>query len=119
MGTVTKEELSRWFDQGVRQKATHLIVGYDWFDHDNFPIYIKKGESCKDRVDSLLESGNRYDEVYDLRMSKQKQFAEHRAIHIPNDSLKKTDVPVAKAVKPVAEPKNPFRKKRPSARKKS
>jgi hypothetical protein len=86
--TATKKDIEDWYAEAVKCGATHLIIGHDPFDHDNFPIYIMPGQSVRDRIDGLLASGNRYDEVYDLKLSKAKQFAEHRAMHIPEDSKK-------------------------------
>lgn len=84
--TATRSDIEDWYATAERKGASHLIVGHDPFDHDNFPIYIMPGESVRDRLSGLTESGNSYDEVYDLSLDKAKQLAERRAMHIPNDS---------------------------------
>lgn len=38
------EDLSRWFDDGVRQRATHMVVVCDTFDWSDYPVYVKPGE---------------------------------------------------------------------------
>lgn len=72
----------------VAAGATHLIVGLDPFDHDNFPINIMSGQSVRDCLSRLIEGGNSYDEVYDLKLDRATQLAERRAMHIPDDSTK-------------------------------
>jgi hypothetical protein len=49
MGT-TKEDLKRWFDAGKKEDATHLIVVCDTFDHEDYPVHVKKGEDVNERV---------------------------------------------------------------------
>lgn len=86
--TATRKDIEEWYDEAKKAGATHLIIGHDPFDHDNFPIKIMPGQSVRDRLDGLASSGNSYDEVYDLSLDKAKQLAELRAMHIPNDSKK-------------------------------
>ena len=71
----------KWFDAGVKKGATHLIIGWDWFDNDNFPVYVMTGCNARERYDELLRTGNKADEVYDLRLNKESQMNEHRAFH--------------------------------------
>jgi len=75
MDKTTKAMLEEWFDNGITQKATHMIVVCDTFSHENYPVYVKEDEDCR-------EQAKRYDgvnmqrllEVYDLRKSKESQF---------------------------------------------
>jgi|ERR1039458_6306432 hypothetical protein len=39
---TTKEDLRRWFNEGVELKATHMIVVCDTFDHEDYPVYVKQ-----------------------------------------------------------------------------
>jgi len=84
--TASKNDIESWYNEAVEKGACYLIVGRDPFDNDNFPIYVMPHESCRDRVNKLVNGGNSYDEVYDLKLDRKMQLAERRAIHIPNDS---------------------------------
>lgn len=64
---ASKQEISEWFDSGVRQQATHMIVVCDTFDCEDYPVYVEKG---KDPHDVAKEYDNkdmqRIMEVYSL-----------------------------------------------------
>ncbi len=81
MGT-TPTTLSCWFDDGIKQNATHMIVVCDTFDYVDFPVYVMPGEDARKRAQ---KEGNgemqRVTEVYDLRKDKAAQFAEERAFN--------------------------------------
>lgn len=81
---ATREDVSGWFDRGVAQKATHLIVVCDTFSHEDYPCFAT-GDT------DAIEKHHHYDgknmqrvvEVYDLRADKAEQINEHRAMHLP------------------------------------
>lgn len=81
--STTVEMLSRWFDEGSRQGATHMIVVCDQFDFEDFPVYVAPGEDPAAAVDR--EAGRelqRVMEVYCLSMEKAAQLREVRAFHL-------------------------------------
>lgn len=47
---TSSEDLERWFKAGEKERATHLIVVCDTFDHEDYPVYVKKGEDVRERV---------------------------------------------------------------------
>jgi hypothetical protein len=49
MGT-TVEDLKEWYAQAKKEKATYMIVVCDTFDHEDYPVYVKKGEDIHERV---------------------------------------------------------------------
>lgn len=49
MGT-SREDLKRWFEEGIAQGATHMIVVCDTFDYEDFPVYVKVGEDIEDKA---------------------------------------------------------------------
>lgn len=49
------------YDRGARTNATHMIIFYDSFSGDNYPVYIHPGESVKDAVDA---SQDKAEEIY-------------------------------------------------------
>ena len=81
---ATKDEISSWFDRGVAQKATHLIVVCDTYDHDDYPCFAN-GDA------DVIEKHGYYDgknmqrvmEVYDLRADKVEQMNERCAMRLP------------------------------------
>lgn len=81
--TATYEDISRWLIEAHEQGAAFLIIGHDWFDHENFPIFCKDGEECHEKLKGLQGSGNRYDEVYDMSLPIETQRNELRSMHIP------------------------------------
>ena len=65
---TTVEDLERWFKAGLKEKATHLIVVCDTYDHEDYPVYVKPHET----VQSKLEHYNgpnmqKVMEVYNLK----------------------------------------------------
>jgi hypothetical protein len=81
--TASALDIRGWFEEGVRQGVRYLIVGLDPFDHDNFPCYCKDEQAAATKIAELIDSGNGFDEVYDLQMDKAKQMAERRARNLP------------------------------------
>ena len=82
MGT-TKEDIAGWFDRGVAQGAEFMVVLCDTFDHEDYPSYVKPGESVQDKIaECRREEGTRVMEVYSLKSSKKVQLAENRAFHL-------------------------------------
>ena len=81
---TTSAEIAAWFDRGVEQKKTHLIVVCDTFDHDDYPVYADGDEEAwKEYTSHNGPNMQRVMEVYDLRKPKAPQLAEHRAMHLP------------------------------------
>ena len=79
---TTTTELSEWFDRGVSQGATHMIIVCDTFDWDDFPVYVEPGEDVHEV--EAAERGQpmqKIMEVYNLRLSKQYQLSQFRAFN--------------------------------------
>jgi hypothetical protein len=88
---ATPDEISKWFDDGVEQGAHFMIVVYDSFDYEDYPVYVSPGSDplkvAKEKYgydpnDPYAEKNmTRVKEVYDLRLSKETQLAERRAFN--------------------------------------
>ncbi len=92
--TATRKDIVDWLEEAKTKGATHLIVAVDTYDHDNYPVMVMPGESCRDRVETICHSDMQgVDEVYDMSMDLQAQLREHRARHIPDDSRLKRSAP--------------------------
>lgn len=81
---ASRLDLSRWFDRGVSEGASHMIVATDQFDWDDFPVYVDDPAKVRDEV-SRLESQSMTGvmEVYDLRADKLAQMLERRVWRVP------------------------------------
>lgn len=83
---TTKLEIEAWFNEGVRQGATHMIVVCDTFDHEDYPIYTTGAKHTREQY--AAHNGvnmQRVMEVYDLSAGKAAQLAEGWAMHMPPD----------------------------------
>ncbi|MDO8508037.1 MAG: hypothetical protein Q7S53_05745 [bacterium] len=74
--------ISRWFNQGKKQGATHMIVVCDTFDHEDYPVYVMPEEDANEKTEKFREMEmQRVMEVYNLFLDKDKQLQETRAFH--------------------------------------
>lgn len=79
---TTKAEISEWFERGSVLGATHMIVVCDTFSHEDYPVYVKPGESSREiAADYDDKNMQRIMEVYDLSIDKVAQLEERRAFH--------------------------------------
>lgn len=81
--TADNKDIKDWLSIAESEGAAFLIIGLDTHDYDNFPIFCKDASECLVKLEGLKDSGNRYDEVYDMNISIKAQLDEHRAMHIP------------------------------------
>lgn len=81
--TANYHEISGWFDQGIKQGATHMLIVCDTFDYDDYPIYIMPGEDAREKASSIISQHDMQDlmEVYNLSQDKQTQMDEHRVFN--------------------------------------
>jgi len=78
---TTKQDIREWFERGVEQGATHLIVVCDTFNYEDYPVYVEKGQDAK----KVYEAHNgpnmqRVMEVYNLSQDMEEQLNEHRSM---------------------------------------
>ena len=79
---ATKEDLKRWFDSALRQKATHMIVVCDTFDWDDYPVYVLTGEDVREKAKEFDgRNMQKIMEVYSMALPMDDQMAERRAFH--------------------------------------
>lgn len=79
---ATRQDIESWFDRGVAEGATHMIVVCDTYDHDDYPVFVKPGEDPRAKHKEYLDGLHpmqRAMEVYSLKQDKALQMAEHRA----------------------------------------
>jgi hypothetical protein len=79
---ATLDEISKWFDRGVEQKAKHMLVICDTFDYEDYPVFTNTDYDCLARYKAPGEM-QRVVEVYDLTADKAAQMIERRSIRLP------------------------------------
>ena len=79
---ATKDEISKWFDDGVVKKARHMIIVCDTFDYDDYPVYTTTDADCLQRHKNPGKM-QRVMEVYDLQSDKAEQMSKGRAMRLP------------------------------------
>jgi hypothetical protein len=79
---ASRQDIRNWFDRGVKQGSTHLIVVCDTFDYDDYPVFVSKDENVREKA-LTFNGGNmqRVIEVYNLSMDRDIQMAEHRSFN--------------------------------------
>lgn len=79
---ASRTDISGWFDRGVEEGATHLIVVCDSWDYEDYPVFVKSGEDAREKASEYSgKNMQRVMEVYSLSQDKEQQMAEHRAFH--------------------------------------
>lgn len=73
----------RWFENGLNQDATHLLVVCDQFSYEDFPDYVYSGEQTQDKINYWnAQELFQVREVYDLHFYMDTQIHEYRAWHL-------------------------------------
>jgi hypothetical protein len=80
---ASRNDIKRWFEQGKKNGASHMIVACDTFDHEDYPVYVKPGDNPKKEVTKIEASPmQRVMEVYRLSDDMEKQLQAPRAYNI-------------------------------------
>lgn len=80
---ASKEQIGKWIERGIENGATHMIVVYDSWDYEDYPVYVYKHQSASAEVDA--RNGRdmlRVMEVYNLSMDIVSQLKEYRAWNV-------------------------------------
>lgn len=78
---ATKDDLRRWFQEGVTRGERYMVVMVDHVDFEDFPEYTRDHSHALHLIAHPGQS-LRVMEVYDLAMDMEAQMAEHRAWHL-------------------------------------
>jgi hypothetical protein len=80
---TTATEIGEWFDRGVKQGATHMIVVCDTYDHSDYPVFAGKGDDVEAKVKHYRAAPmSRVLEVYNLSMDRAKQLGAGRVFNL-------------------------------------
>ena len=81
---TSKQTLEEWFDRGVSDGATYMIVVCDTFDYDDYPAYVHSDAEAKSKYEQYDDKNmQRVMEVYDLRKDKDEQMSVARVFNLP------------------------------------
>ena len=81
--TATIRDIMDWLDEAKRKKATHLIVVCDTWDHDNYPVYVYKGDDVRTVAGKYMgQNMQRIDEIYNMHMDLDTQLSATRAYNL-------------------------------------
>lgn len=70
---TTQSEIGTWFDEGIAQGASHMLVIVDTFDYEDYPVFVKSAEEVRNKAASP-GSMQRVMEIYNLALDKQTQL---------------------------------------------
>ena len=76
---ATRNEISKWFDEGVEQNKKFMVVLCDTFDWFDYPSYHSTRQSAE-REKNLPGYMQRVMEVYDLEADKAEQLNKARVM---------------------------------------
>jgi len=74
---ASREDISRWFDEGVAKNATHMIVVCDTYDWEDYPVYVSSNPEAAWHQNNGPNM-TRAMECYALWKSKDEQMRQHR-----------------------------------------
>lgn len=80
---ASREDISSWFDRGVAQGSSHMIVICDTYDWEDYPMYVSPGQDAADiAAKNNGVNMQRVMEVYNLSMDKAVQLNTHRVWNV-------------------------------------
>ena len=73
---TTRQDLREWFERGVEDGATHMIVVCDTFSYEDYPVYVMPGEDARAKFNEHQNPGKMSSvmEVYNLSQDKEEQL---------------------------------------------
>jgi hypothetical protein len=77
---TSREDIREWLNRMHVDGYTHMIVAYDSWDREDFPIYISKGQDVRKR-EAQISKELKVMEVYSAKLTDEEQLAQHRAFN--------------------------------------
>lgn len=74
---TSRDEISRWFDEGIEKGATHMLVLCDTFDWTDYPVFVNSETDARAKV-ANPGSMQKTMEVYCLAAPKDEQLSARR-----------------------------------------
>lgn len=80
---TSKQDIKEWLEEGIDQKATHMIVVCDTFDHEDYPVYVKSSEKITEVMKRFASDNmQRIMEIYNLSLNLEQQLNTQRSWNI-------------------------------------
>lgn len=76
---ASRQDIERWFENGVALGAGYMLVICDTFDHSDYPVYCATEDDARTRMKTPGEM-QRLMECYDLSADKTEQMNQRRAM---------------------------------------
>lgn len=70
---ATRDDISKWFDEGVEQQSAFMIIRCDTFDWEDYPSY-HSSEACARETMNAPGEMQKVMEVYDLSKPRDEQL---------------------------------------------
>lgn len=78
--STSREDISRWYDEGAQKGASHMIVAADTYDHENYPVFVSAWANLAGEMAALRKQDmTKIMEVYRLTGGKDAQLSQPRA----------------------------------------
>ena len=78
---ASKLDIIGWFDRGVDQGATHMIVVCDTYDWEDYPVYVSPDQDVHKIEKGYRGNMQKVMEVYKLSLDRDTQMRQHRAFN--------------------------------------
>ena len=52
---ATKRKITEWLEKGKRRHATHVIIIYNTFNYDDYPIYVQSYENARQKIEQYRQ----------------------------------------------------------------
>jgi Lar family restriction alleviation protein len=93
---ATQEDIRGWLKR-ASANTTYMLVVCDTYDWSDYPVYVVGDEDVRKKYEGFNgKNMQQVMEVYDLSMDLEKQLAEHRAMHLPEQALEREQEKVLK-----------------------
>jgi hypothetical protein len=81
--TATRHDIQGWIQEAQQQRATHLIIMHDTFDHENYPVFVSAVQDAHREAMKHCNNMQVIEEVYSFtgKYPLDFQLNERRAIH--------------------------------------
>ena len=77
MSKATEKDIKRWYDEGRKLGATHMVVVSDVSIFEEQPRYIMKGENRYEKMAALKLKRLKVGPLYDLAVNLEPQMAKN------------------------------------------
>ncbi len=82
MSDASLANITLWYERGVEQKATHMLILLDEFSGDNYPLFVRPDQDVRIVEKHFSDKKmSRVEEVYILQGSKEDQLQPGVYVH--------------------------------------